>query len=637
MSKEKHERMKHVEGLRGLAIILVLLFHLNGEAWANGYVGVDVFLVISGYMIFRTQAGQASPQGVRGVLSYLGRRIRRIVPPMAILILLTIGIGAFLLQPEDEIFAARVGYNALIAKANIFLEHEMSNYFGSDTAFNPLLHLWYLSIILQIYCIRAVVHPVVQRMPRRCGICVAWVVGAASLVWWSFPESSYYATLPRVWEVLAGGLVCILPDLRRTAATVAAAVGLSAILLPGVGAAPVCMPVVVSGAVLVLRYLPQSRMPGLLSGRCIQWVGRISFSLYLVHMPLIVFAKLWCFGEPGVWVQLLIIPAAAALGWGFWWAVEKRRIAWWLVLLLWVGAVLFCRAARKSEGFAHLVPLPSITWAPFERWSVCRDAELCANWDPLINPYWEVFHFMRQKVTDPGSPLLTMGAPDGRADCILMGDSHAMCLYAGLSEALRHEGLTGVYLGSVVVPFSDFDYRKNEGYYFNPTKEKALLAWLANQPRLRRVIISMRWHLWLDGVPDHEARLRRFLLALKSAGKQVILVSPIPEYDKNSTLHYQRVAVLRGLSLQDISPTCSPALYESRNQRELQLLRRMQQEGLCTLLNLTDALRPNEDFHASQDTTSFMVDTNHLSPAGAIWFMERLRPQLRRLLTAAQE
>lgn len=637
MKAEKGDFLEHIAGLRGVAILLVLLFHLNAQAWPQGYVGVDVFLVISGYLLIRSRANRKEPESLKGTLSYLGRRVQRILPPMTLLIILTLLVGAILLQPEDEIFASRVGYQACLIKANEYLAHEMSNYFAADTAFNPLLHLWYLSVALQVYLIYAVVNQATQRLPRVWGASVAALVGMISLLVFMARETSYYATLPRLWEVAAGGLVCVLPGgtaKRRWWATVAAGMGLLAILLPGLGLVPASRSAVVAGTVAALRYLPLSHTPRLLSFNLLQWIGRISFSLYLVHLPIIVFWRLWDLGSLSIWGQVGSCAAALLLGWGFWWTVEKRRFPWWMVLLVWIGAMMLCRAARKSEGFVRYVPLPSVTWTRYENWQVCRENELYADWPSLINPYWQVFHFMNKRQITPETPLLTMGDPAGKATCLLMGDSHAMCLYAGLNDALRQEGphYTGAYLGSIVLPFSGWQYKKDADYYFNPPKEEALLKWLASRPKIRSVIISVRWGLWYPQVPEFEERLRRFLQELKAAGKQVLLVGPMPEYSKNNTLHYQRIAVLRGMSLNDISPVCSPEQYSKTNRHILPILRRLEEEGLCTFIDLLRGLRPGEAFPASLDEESLMVDTNHLSPAGSIRLVRQLLPQLRRVL-----
>ena len=142
----KKEFFPHIAGLRGLALLFVLLFHLNGTQWANGYLGVEVFLVIMGYLIFKARVDRGGNDTLKQCAGYLMKRVRRIVPPMLVVILTTLSIGVFIFSPTDQSASVQLGHEACLLQANIHLKHAFANYFAPSSKFMPLLPLWYLSV-----------------------------------------------------------------------------------------------------------------------------------------------------------------------------------------------------------------------------------------------------------------------------------------------------------------------------------------------------------------------------------------------------------------------------------------------------------------------------------------------------------
>ncbi|MCH5285660.1 MAG: acyltransferase, partial [Akkermansiaceae bacterium] len=142
------EHLDHVTGLRAVAILLVLLFHLDGVAWRHGYVGVDVFLVISGYLMLRARQRQVGLTSWRDALRYLGKRVRRLVPPMAVLLLLTLGGGFLLCEWEGIEEICKVGERTCWMNANDQINKMLADYFRPDKDYMPLLHMWYMSVVM---------------------------------------------------------------------------------------------------------------------------------------------------------------------------------------------------------------------------------------------------------------------------------------------------------------------------------------------------------------------------------------------------------------------------------------------------------------------------------------------------------
>lgn len=652
----------HIAGLRGLAIILVLLFHLDGQVWAHGYLGVDVFLVITGYLLLRSRSEHPGTENLRDLMHFAHKRFTRIVPPMVIIILLALAAGLPILSPADEKFAFKAGLKACMGVVNIFYQKEFDDYFAADAAFIPLLHLWYLSVTLQVYLAYAVGAQILQRLPKRWAVGVAALVGIASLAycysytlqewvqalsftgWGQQQAPSYYATLPRLWEVLAGGLILWLPSLsrRRIGATCAAGAGIAVILiaalctrLPGVESMPLTL-IVVLGTVLAVRYTPESHLALMLTNKSLVWLGRISFSVYLVHMPLIVYGHMWVYGQASPMVQAGIAAASVTLGWVFWWCIEKRRFPLWLALALWLGTLVACRLGRRADGFKDFFPV--MEEPVYTQWRVFKDSSLTANWNPLLGPDNQVFILMNQPMPKPfPAPVLTLGSDQSRPTFILMGDSHACALYAGMDTACRKAGLSGIFLSSIVLPFHGWEVQRGSNYHFNPAKEQALLTWLKAHPELTHVIISQRWRqkFWFPrecSPEQYESDLRAFLLALRGVGKRVILMGPTPEFPLQSFLRYYRIRHLHGKSNDDF-PSLTRQAHEQENARVYTILRRMEAEGLCSLVDPAEALAPGEVFLTVRDNMVQMRDDDHMFAGNAIWLMERLLPRLQRQLT----
>lgn len=655
--------LNHLAGLRGLAIILVVLFHLNSKAWSHGYLGVDVFLVMTGYLIFRGRLSHKENNTLKDEGLYLLKRIRRIVPPMVIIILLTAVVGVALLWWKDAWLLFKVGYAASMGKANMLLQKEFADYFATDSAFMPLLHLWYLSVTLQVYFMYVILNQLVQRLPKWAIIAVLFLVGVASLgycysfsihawlvklglpVWEQSKDVSYYQTLPRVWEVLAGGVACMLPSLKkhRVWATLLSLMALAGILVPALcptvaDAIPSTL-VVVACAVMVIKYLPESMVCGLLSNKILVWLGSISFSLYLVHMPIIVYGHLWVFGVANQWYEAGLIAVSIAVAWGYWWAVEKRRFPWWVVLLLWGVTVAFCKIGRMTNGFKASVPSVALKLPSYEL-QMCRDKELLAHWPSIIRCDKSVFLFTRK--TAPAqlgrvTPLFALGDATKKATVLLMGDSHASHMYAGVDHLFRQENLSGVYVANHVYPFQSWT---ND---HNVQKIDALLKWLDEHPELTHVIIAQRWINKYEGmkhwsgqaevsVQKYAGDLRAFLQRVKGMGRHIMLIGPMPEYQIDSLEHYGKVLKRRHMRYDDITPVCTMEQFFKIHNKILPVLRQMEEEGLCTLIKPWETMKPGEGFSAVRNNTLQMWDRHHMYCSQAIWMTDLLKPQILRAL-----
>lgn len=218
--------MKQITSLRGLAIILIILFHLNPQHFPYGYFGVEVFLVISGYLLMKSFQKQQMQIHLR---EFARKKILRLFAPVAVLVPLTLLAGMFFLDYTDLATASSTGGYTLVGAANRFLAIIQSDYFAQDSSGNPFLHMWYLAVTAQVYILFAAGCLLFRRLPRRVTAALLWCVGIGSFLWaYSYPihnllqaaglpvweqvrPTSHYMTLPRLWEVFAGILLAIYP------------------------------------------------------------------------------------------------------------------------------------------------------------------------------------------------------------------------------------------------------------------------------------------------------------------------------------------------------------------------------------------------------------------------------------------
>jgi len=291
-----------IEGLRAVAVMSVLLFHADFPL-VGGYLGVDVFFVISGYLITRNITTDIQ-NGRFAYTTFYMRRLRRIFPALAVTLVLTL-IGAFLcFAPEDM---ARTGESALfsvLSLSNVLFWRQIS-YFDAAATVKPLLHTWSLAVEEQFYLIWPALLVSTARLGGRYALRTAvLVVGIASfasaeLLRGAHPGAVFYLMPFRMFELCAGAILAFFPD-RRPGVAVAEAstgAGLAAIvyavavfdstysLRRGWSLLPV------AGAMLVISSGGSSTSGWLLSNRIATWVGNISYSLYLAHWPIVVFYR----------------------------------------------------------------------------------------------------------------------------------------------------------------------------------------------------------------------------------------------------------------------------------------------------------------------------------------------------------
>jgi peptidoglycan/LPS O-acetylase OafA/YrhL len=351
-----------IEGLRAIAILPIVALHSGVGRLQGGFLGVDIFFVVSGYLITRILM-DSHFETVSSLGGFYRRRAARILPALTAMILITLVAGLVLLLPTD---AAELGLTAAIASvfaANFYFADAIDYFSANNT--NLLLHLWSLGVEEQFYLIYPLFIVMVRRhFPTTIGRYLAALallsLTCSIFLFESFPRGAFYLLPSRAWELALGGLVAVVAmpaitsAMNRSALSVLAlaTIVVSVLLVESTQALPVpwAIPVCIGTAAL-LAYGETGPTGRLLSLAPLRWIGRISFSLYLWHWPIIALYKI----ETGTGLshseQLGLIAVSTAAGAVSYYMIERpflrRRISLrsaGLIIVLTAGAGLVAMA-----------------------------------------------------------------------------------------------------------------------------------------------------------------------------------------------------------------------------------------------------------------------------------------------------
>jgi peptidoglycan/LPS O-acetylase OafA/YrhL len=326
MSSSSSRYRPDIDGLRAIAVMLVVNFHAFPEAMPGGFIGVDIFFVISGFLITGIIVRELDQQRF-SLLAFYNRRIRRIFPALIVVLCATLVLGWMWMLP-----AAYAQLSADVAASAAFLSNFallwQSGYFDVESAKKPLLHLWSLGIEEQFYLFWPLILLLAGRL-RLNILTVAAVIGVASFVLnvaliGSNPVATFYLPFTRAWELLAGAvLACGWSRVSQTgaasnwrAAGGLALIAVAAAILDTHSAFPGWWAVLpVAGAALLLSAPEAWICRTVLASRPLVWIGLISYPLYLWHWPLLVFFGLIKFAPLTLLERGLIIGLSFALAW----------------------------------------------------------------------------------------------------------------------------------------------------------------------------------------------------------------------------------------------------------------------------------------------------------------------------------
>lgn len=623
-----------IDGLRAVAILTVVAFHAFPEWFPGGFIGVDVFFVISGYLI--TSILQQEMQNGRWSLaSFYARRILRIFPALVLVLLACLVAGWHTLLAQEYMqLGKHLGLGAAFL-SNIGLWWE-AGYFDKASEAKPLLHLWSLAIEEQFYIVWPPLLWLILGGRRHA---VRWVAALAMVslllsVWWVWSDrtQAFYSPLSRAWELLAGAWLALqappwlqsLPPRVRGLAVVGLL--LATVLLSAQWPFPGLLAVLPVLAAVVLIGVPSSAdLSGrLLSHPAMVALGKVSYPWYLWHWPLLSFAYIIDSGQTSVGVRLALVLASlllAALTYRLWELPLRRLPRRWVIGLLvlamailgLLGKNIYDRHGLERIRHKNLIQLDqnaSQDFLDFEKQGLITEAT-CDK----------PFKFPEREVCLQAHPGQAVSA-------VVLGDSHAVHSFWGLAKAFDAQGLNLAVRGKgacVPVMRATPDAVASEC----ERHMEAALRDIAADPKIRAVALVFRGRYLTEQASaqdreDFERKLDATLALLQSAGKQVYYFLPVVEPGFDPRLCLGALPLGR-------KPPFSCVIDKQSDDAKSEAVRSSAHKALARWPQV-HVVDPNTWLCEAgrcpilQDGHSIFKDENHLSQAGSLRLSESLQP-----------
>jgi peptidoglycan/LPS O-acetylase OafA/YrhL len=637
--------MKHrpdIDGLRAIAIVPVLLFHAGIPQFSGGFVGVDVFFVISGYLISSLVLNDIAKERF-SIVNFYERRVRRILPALFVLILFASVAAYRLLTPEDAKTFGEGVFATMIFSSNLLFARQ-PGYFQAPAESNPLLHTWSLAVEEQFYIFYPLFLFLVSRYFRKRYAWVLFPVMSLSFAYsvWAVSTTrsfAFYSAPARAWELLVGGILAlhVIPPLRnRLQANSAAFLGL--ILLcysvvrfsastPFPGAAALCPTI---GAALLI-YSAEADTPVIarfLSTRPVAFVGLISYSLYLWHWVLLFFARYWLARSLKGWEVACVLAASVLVASVSWKFVEnpfrgRERI-------LDSRRQLFAAAAFGSIAFASFGGLLYLRQGLPSRF----DHQVL---DLLTRDFWTQSNACEER-------LCRVGDSRSSPSFIVWGDSHAGALAPAFDSIAQANQASGwIAFSFACAPLLDLKR------YDQPDPEKCtrfnryVLDQITAQ-HISTVFLHSRWAVYSEGnrgpgkpifltadrIPEQDFAvfkrlLRQTVERLQQLHVNVVLVASVPEV----WMDVPTVLARRAIAGTAERPALPVADFLYRQARVFPLFSELTQQYPISVVYPHTILCRDSSCAVTNGKFALYMDDSHLSIQGAMYVAPALTASLR--------
>lgn len=634
MSTKPPSYRSEIDGLRAFAVLVVIIFHAKLLPIA-GFIGVDVFFVISGFVVTRSIANSVF-RGDFSIVQFFLRRLRRLYPALLATMTGSTLLGILFFLPKEAIGLAKANLSQLVFASNIYFWKTGSfGYFGDPPEEKPTLHLWSLAMEEQFYialptalvCIVYTANKL-RISPKRLvfiaillGFCYSLGYGCRELHY--RPFYTFYTLRPRAWEFVAGALFVFIPPIsKKTVRNMISTLGAFMIVwplltytsrtpFPGANAISPC----VGTALLIWGCDGTDNWIGnVLKSKVCVHTGRLSYSLYLWHWPLLAtyfyvgaeaaFHKSWL---PKLLLLVVIFAVSTVSFYVLEEPIRKRRYLSSDRQLL---SVLLVSITLLALAWGHMVAGKGYPW----RWP----SRALAYAQPTVDHQFQV----ECRTSSAPIPTIPKSSKE-RPSYILWGDSHAMTLAPILGEIASRLKCTGLQITRSDTP-PLFIENYQGGYSQDPNILGEVVASQMKKTGVQHVIIHSRWTI--SKRQDFDRHLLRTVHRLQQECSAVVwIVGPVPQYD---------VAIPRALAIQEVFPS-----WKTMEQTPLQ-----HQHRFHEFYSAVEKLKGTPNFHildpqpyfvnadgfllTGLEGVSYYSDPHHLAQPGA----RRLLPAFENML-----
>ncbi len=549
-----------IDGLRAIAILSVVVFHAMPEALPGGFLGVDIFFVISGYLIGHQILSRLAASSFSFV-DFYKRRIRRLLPSLFVVYIATVVAGAFLLAPS-AFSALTLSMRASVLMASNFHFASRTGYFDDNASVSPLLHTWSLSIEEQFYLvIPALLWAIsIKRFhwigPTLIVLTLASMIAALHGMTQD-PGKAFFLPQTRAWELFCGVLIARYAPLKglssrglASLAILALAIMTAAIVTPVKTASAEVLIAAFGACVAAATIIETSRhgatpVSAALSHKALVYIGGVSYPLYLWHWPLLVFVRQFSEGDAlPYWIVGACLTAFVL-------AVATRRYvetpfrfhrklttkAVYVCLACALGVLIgISLVSEATKGLPQrFSPQLRAVFASLDEWRTSPRLT-CMRMAPSVD-----FESRRKA----GAPC-QMGVADKALDMVLWGDSHAASFQPGFDQWLRKRGQSGIAITSECTPVTIREPGRKPIADCATVRQQILEAFLQSQAPV--LTLALRWNRIVEGrMPSErghkalsqsermsraaflEGELRDIAEKVSRHGKHLVIIYSVPE------------------------------------------------------------------------------------------------------------